>query len=68
MHTKAAFGTDAEQIIRAALLVMSLAAVWWAVMLLIGWYNPEMHMLATASSALMASTGNGHGVVGRIIR
>ena len=68
MHAKLYWGTDLEHVMRVSLLTIALGAIWLAVMLMIGWYNPELHLLATTSSTVMVGTGNGWGIVERILK
>jgi hypothetical protein len=53
---------------RAFLLCASLFLLWYVVMLLISWYDPTMHLLATFSSAITVGTGNGDGIIEKLIK
>ena len=52
---------------KTAALCASLLAVWYAVMFLIGWYDAGFHLVATAFSVLMISTGRSWGVLGTLV-
>jgi len=54
-------------IARSFVLCASLLAIWYAVMLLMGWYDPGFHIAATALSAVMVSTGKSWGVVEKLV-
>ncbi|MBW2972721.1 hypothetical protein KY359_06825 [Candidatus Woesearchaeota archaeon] len=52
---------------RAVLLCAAMFVLWYIVMLLISWYDPALHLVATFSSAIMVGTGNSWGIVNRIV-
>jgi hypothetical protein len=54
-------------IAKSLALCASLLAIWYAVMLLMGWYDPGFHILATAFSAVLVSTGKSWGVVEKLV-
>ena len=56
-----------KHIAKALILCASLALVWLAVMLAIGWYDPGFHLLATSVSAMTVATGNGQGLVEKLV-
>ncbi|MBI5880668.1 hypothetical protein HZB90_00900 [archaeon] len=54
-------------IAKSFVLCASLLAIWYAVMLLAGWYDPGFHILATAFSAVMVTTGKSWGVIEKLV-
>ena len=52
---------------KALFLCASLFLLWQIVLLLIGWYNPTLHLLATFSSVITVSTGNSWGIIEKIV-
>jgi len=56
-----------KHIAKAFLLLASLAAIWLAVMLAIRWYDPGFHLLAVSASAMTVATGNGQGLVEKLV-
>jgi hypothetical protein len=70
MHAKlCAFSThfSLKNILRSIMLCACLFLLWYCVMLLINWYDPGFHLVATFSSAIMVSTGRSWGIVEKVI-
>jgi hypothetical protein len=55
-----------RRVSKSVLLCISMCAIWLFVMLIVGWYDPKFHLLATFSSAALAALGLGGGVVERL--
>jgi hypothetical protein len=53
-------------IAKALALCAALSLIWYGVMLLVGWYDPGFLLLATASSAILVSTGQSWGIVQKL--
>jgi len=51
---------------KSVLLCAAMCAIWLFVMLLVGWYDPRFHLVATFSSAALAALGLGGGIVERL--
>ncbi len=60
------FMMHARNAAKAVLLVLSLTTVWYAVMLLTGWYDPVFHMFAVFSSAIMTRIAPSSGLISKL--
>jgi hypothetical protein len=68
-RNKADFSQESalKNIFRYIRLFAALAAIWLIVMLMISWYDPALHAIATFSSMFFVSTGRSWGVVEKIV-
>ena len=57
-----------KHIAKAVLMCISLFILWYVVLVLINYYNPGFHLIATFSSAVMVSTGRSWGIINRILK
>ncbi|MFH1064593.1 MAG: hypothetical protein V1729_05910 [Candidatus Woesearchaeota archaeon] len=56
----------ARNAVKSIIMVISLAIVWYVVMLITGWYNAGFHIFAVFSSAIMTKIAPSSGLISRL--
>jgi hypothetical protein len=55
-----------KRVSKSLILCAAMCSIWLFVMMLVGWYDPGFHLIATFSSAALVALGIGGGVVERL--
>lgn len=67
MEYSVSYNPVIKHIGKAILMCASLFVLWYIVLMLINYYTPGFHLIATFSSAVMVSTGKSWGLIGDIL-
>jgi hypothetical protein len=68
MEFSVSYNPAVKHIVKSILMCASLFALWYIVLVLINYYNPAFHLIATFSSAVMVGMGKSWGLIDSILK